>query len=645
MSSKKGIYILKVVVAMMFASGFFWQCANIGAPQGGPKDTIPPVVMSAEPAFNTVNFDGKRIYIGFDEYIQLKDQQKEFFVSPPMKKNPTLLIKGRGVQIDIRDTLKENTTYALNFGSSIADNNEGNPLHGFRYVFSTGPEVDSMIISGYTVDAYKKDSASKTLIFFYEAAADSMQLDSTLFKGEPAVVARAANNGIFIAQNLKPIDYRIYAVEDKNNNFIYDPGVDNVGFLDSVFNPLDLPDFDAWYDTTRLYMTAEPQLYFRLFQDKQFKRQNLAETKRPSQHKLEFFFNAPFPQIDSLTFEGIDSSQVITEYVSKGRDTMNLWLNVPPEELPDTIKGRITYMRHDSLNVLQPYSTDLSLYWKYVETKEEERAREKLEKDRAKAEADGEEFKEPKKPNPFGVKSNLAKEINPEKNIVLEFGMPLVDIDSSNINLIRMSGDQMFRVKHTLEQDTLDLKRWIISAPWATLQDYKLEIPAGVFTNVAGQQNDSIKQEFSILMADKFGSLTVDVKGKTPESVYVLQLLGEKDNLLQEKQGVKSGKHTFSYLNPGEVKLRVIEDMNGNGKWDAGDLVNRIQPERVEVYYPESGNELITMKVNWEIEVEVDMNDLFKPIDIYDIREQIEKQEEVRWQRILDERAKKQIKK
>ena len=132
-------------------------------------------------------------------------------------------------------------------------------------------------------------------------------------------LSRAENNGIFIAQNLKPIDYRVYAIEDTNGNLAYEPGVDKIGFLDGVFNPSDLPDFMAWYDTTRRYMTAEPQLFIRMFTDRQFKRQNLAEQKRPLQHKIELYFNAPYPQIDSLVLDGIDSSRIITEYVTPGR--------------------------------------------------------------------------------------------------------------------------------------------------------------------------------------------------------------------------------------------------------------------------------------------------------------------------------------
>ena len=129
---------------------------------------------------------------------------------------------GKTIRITILDTLAENQTYALNFGNSVVDNNEGNVLSDLRYVFSTGREIDSMVMSGYTVSASKGDSVSKSLIFFYPAEGDSIpDYDSILLKHKPAVVARAANNGIFVAQNLKPIDYKIYAIQDNNNNFTF----------------------------------------------------------------------------------------------------------------------------------------------------------------------------------------------------------------------------------------------------------------------------------------------------------------------------------------------------------------------------------------------------------------------------------------
>ena len=153
----------RAALAVFFCTALLWRCATIMTPTGGPKDTLPPVITLMTPDNFTTNFKDRKIYIEFDEFVQIKDQQKEFFTSPQMKKKPTITLRGRGISVQLRDTLRENTTYALNFGSAICDNNEGNPLYSMRYVFSTGPEIDSMVLSGYTVDAYKADSGEATI--------------------------------------------------------------------------------------------------------------------------------------------------------------------------------------------------------------------------------------------------------------------------------------------------------------------------------------------------------------------------------------------------------------------------------------------------------------------------------------------------
>ena len=315
----KVIVWLRVCVLAMFCPAFLWRCATVMNLEGGPIDTLPPVIVSMLPDNFTTNFTASKIYVTFDEFVQLKDQQKEFFTSPQMKKKPQLSIRGRGILIQIKDTLKENTTYALNFGSAVRDNNEGNPLYSMRYVFSTGPEVDSMVVSGYTADSYTADSVAKSFIYFFPADSveDIPEYDSTMFKYQPAVIARAETNGIFIAQNLKPIPYRVYAFEDKNNNQIYEPSVDQVGFLTGTYNPAELPDFGIWYDSIRRYVTADPQLYFRMFTDEAFGRQYLRESERPVQHKALLYFNAGHPRIDSIVFDSIPADRVIIEPQSR----------------------------------------------------------------------------------------------------------------------------------------------------------------------------------------------------------------------------------------------------------------------------------------------------------------------------------------
>ena len=354
-------------VLLFFGGAFLSQCASIGTPTGGPRDTLPPVVVAVTPELNATNFRGDRIYLAFNEYVQLKDQQKEIYTSPAMRKKPTVSLRGRGVSVEIEpDSLDENTTYAIEFGSAVADNNESNPLSGLRYVFSTGPTIDSLVMSGYTEDSEKADSLGRTFVYFFEA--DSIETprdyDSTMFKYKPSKIARSQRNGIFIAQNLKPVRYRVYAYYDSNDNQSYEPSIDKVGFLDSTYNPKDMPSFAIWYDSVRRYPSADPQLYLRMFTDVSFSRQNLQQATRPEQHKVMLHFGAARPQIDSLVIDGIPSDRIIKEPTTVGRDTIALWLNVPSADLPDTLRGSITYLQHDSLRVLHPVTEPLTLSWR-----------------------------------------------------------------------------------------------------------------------------------------------------------------------------------------------------------------------------------------------------------------------------------------
>lgn len=637
--------VLRAVVVLFFASAFFSRCASMMIPTGGPRDTLPPVIVNMTPD----NFSTDRplvghgkIYIEFDEFVQLKDQQKEFFTSPQMKKKPTVTLRGRGIVIQLRDTLLPNTTYALNFGSALRDNNEGNPLHSMRYVFSTGPEIDSMILSGYTADAYKADSVSKTFIWFFPADSveDIAEYDSTIFKYKPAVIARAENNGIFIAQNLKPVPYRVYAVQDKNDNQLYEPGSDQVGFLDGTYNPAALPDFAMWYDSLRHYVSAEPQLYLRMFTDRAFRRQVLAQSERPFQHKALLYFSAPHPQIDSIRFDSIPEGGFIVDPQTVGRDTLALWFTVPSAQLPDTLRGSVTYFKHDSVNVLRRVTEPLKLSWRFIETKEQQREREKLERERRRAEEAGEEWTEPRKPSPFAFKLPLNGEINPENHLTVDFDYPLARLDSAAMLLTLLKADNSVEdVPVRFVRDTALLRRWYVRAPWKPEGQYTLTIPAGAITDVAGFTNDSIVGKYTVFDPEKFATVKIDVRGR--EGVqYIVQLLDGSGSLKQERRGVVSGPVRFNYVSPGEIKFRVIEDLNGNGKWDSGDVVARRQPERAEMFVDEQGGETFATKANWDIEFMMDMPRIFAPVTMQSLSRLLDERELQRLRREEEKRAK-----
>ena len=636
--------VLRTAVLLLFGGAFFSRCANIMTPDGGPKDTLPPVIVKLEPGNFATNFKAKKIYIEFNEFVQIKDQNKEMFVSPAMKKLPLLTTRGRGIVITIRDTLKENTTYAIDLGSAIRDNNEGNPLNAMRYVFSTGDKVDSMMCSGYTADSYKADSVSRTFIWFY--IADSLPntpgYDSTIFNRKPDVIARAQNNGIFIAQNLKPVNYRIYAIGDKNDNQLYEAGTDMVGLLDTLYNPAKMPEFAIWFDSLRMYPSAEPQLYFRMFTDKAFVNQRLVDAQRPEQKKALLYFNSDYPRIDSLVFDNIPSDKVLIDPQTNGRDTVALWFNVPAEQLPDTIKGEIVYYRHDSLRQLSKTREPLKLAWKLVETKEQEKERERVEKEKAKAKAEGREYKDPNYKNPFKLSISAGKEVNPEKGFDITFGSPAVKLDTTAMEIAIVDENKVKTpIKWHLECDTLNMCRWRVIAEWKEKTNYSLYIPKKSITDVMGYENDSTVMEFATYDPEKFATVSLNVVGSGTNR-YILLLTDNSGKTLQELKDVGTGKYRFNYVTPGEIRLRIIEDKNGDGMWNAGDVIAGLQPERAEAYFNERGEDLFATKMNWDFEINIDMSKVFVPMTMENLVKMLDDKEESRLQKLYEEWKKKQ---
>ena len=638
--------LISTAIVLLFGGALLTKCASTMTPTGGPKDTLPPVIVLMEPNNFTTNIDTLRppkIFIGFNEYVQIKDLQKELYTSPAMKKKPSVIRRGQGIVVTIKDTLMPNTTYAINFGSAIADNNEGNPLHSMRYVFSTGSEIDSMYMSGYTADSYKADSVSKSFIYFFiaDSVEQPKEWDSTMFKYKPAVIARAEKNGIFIAQNLKPVDYRIYAFEDTNNNMEYEPSIDQIGFLDTVYNPKDMPDFYIWFDSLRHYPSADPQLYFRMFKDRRFARQTLSGQERLNKHKAMLYFGAPNPEVTSIRFDSIPEDKVIYDPKTIGRDTVALWFNMT--ELPDTIKGEITYFKHDSVNNLVETTDKLRLAWVYVESKEERKKREEQEKEREKAEKAGEEWVEPEKPNPFKITIPSSGDYNKDKVLNMEFDYPLTKFDTAAITF-KMTTEQITEpqdVAFHFEQDTINSQKYRLKTEWMPNAKYELLIPAGTFENVAQESNDTLKYSYTGSDPNKFAKVNVKVSGTHPKARYILQLTNAQGKVQKEIANVTPGKYLFEYVSPGDIMLRVVEDMNANGKWDTGDMVLMRQPERTEIFKNEEGLELITTKENWEYDLEVDMDKLFAPVTMESLIKLLNDKEDERLKKLAEEQAKK----
>ncbi|WP_294598060.1 Ig-like domain-containing protein [uncultured Rikenella sp.] len=683
----------------------FVRCASIAQPQGGPRDSLPPLVVGTVPEQRVVNFDGKRIVLNFNEYVALRDQQKELLVSPPSVtgKKPVLTVRGRSIVVDFEEKPDSGTTYRVDFGNSIADNNEGNRLGNYAFVFSTGAELDTLMMSGLAVDAQTRDSVVGAMVFFFDAEADSVAAyDSVMFNARARAIFRTDSSGLFLADILRDRDYRVYAMLDKNGNQRYEPGKDYIAMLDSVYNPTRMPDFDMWIDPAEgrrgpRRRIEPPQLLFELFLEEPKQRTMMMESERPIRQLLQMVFNNRERQrIVSFVPEGIDSTWLRREDGIKG-DTVWYWIEPPTqreaEELPDTVRVRIEYMTQDSLWQPQVREERLTFVHRVYDRKavrrgqrsntayadsvrkvREERRKakraERLQKkwlkvarvisrrrgdpkrtdaelladstlfkqvdvDTTQVEKPAREAEEPTAPNPFGFSVLADNPLIPENHIRMVFDYPLRRVDSSRIRLTRLTAGaaagpsrdrqtvaaevQKVEVPEpfTVEFDTVSRRRVTIRADWRPDEEYALLIPDSVFLDIAYQANDTLQSTFRVADTSRFATAIVRLSGRAEGDSasgreYILEWQTRDGKTVRRvTHAVRGGVYKLQYLPPNRYRLRVTEDRNGNGEWDTGSLVERRQPERIRIWeHPVSGRDILT-KENWDVGVEVDVDELF----------------------------------
>lgn len=609
-----------ICVSLFFAVAFFVQCANPAAPQGGPRDTIAPKILSITPPLLSTNFKEKKVVIIFNEYIQVKDVQKEVLISPEMKRRPRFTVKGKSLIIEFEEQLDSATTYKIDFGNSIQDNNEGNPLVNFAYVFSTGNSIDSLAMSGQVIDAFTGDSILNALILLFDAKKDSLPLDSVLYKSLPNSIARTDSMGVFIATNLKPIDYRVYAIKEDPTTGKYDRGADKIAFSDVQLNPSKLPPFNVWFNPIRLRIEASPQMEYRLFSEPApLRRQNLAKSVRSDKHTVVLQFAEKNPVIYEFTLDSIDMSKVVTTR-TKHNDTITLYI---PADLtiPDSVKGKITYAS----------TTGDSIPKDTIVTKQFVLGYREIEKKRRKKDDE-------KEPNPFKVGTESQQLLNPYQDIIFKFGYPLRSIDSSRITLthiiehkakeergargarsseapkkeVKKPEAQRENVKFSIFQDSIDILKWHLKSNWVEAGKYELLIPDSVFIDILNLKNDTIKSSFSIMDREKYGTVTVQLLNRDSSYNYILSFINGKKHEYTIPL-INNNDVLFEFIKSGKYKINVVEDRNRNGKWDDGDLIQRIQPEYSKIYRDESGNSIFEVKENWELkDIKIDLQKLFK---------------------------------
>lgn len=599
-------------LGIMVVALCIYACANRGYPEGGPKDETPPQVVEEVPLSYTTNFKAKRVNIYFDEFVQLNDINNKFIFSPPVKKDPKVSLKGKYVQVAIPDSLRENTTYSLDFVDAIVDNNESNPLGFYRYVFSTGERIDTLELGGTVVNAESYEPVLGVLVALYEKSGDSIPL-----KELPDYIARTDSSGNFRLTNLREGHYRVMAIEDANRDKMYTPESEMFAWMDTTVFPVVEPAtrVDTFHVIEKIveadtilrdsivrtdYLAYGPSnLYLRLFLEK-LTQLYLVEDDRKEREQLNFIFSIPGENglevtlWDTLATEPLPQNWYFKEH-SAGNDTLTLWIKDSTVYKKDTLNVILSYMRSDSTGQWERYS-DTARYTFRAKEKKEGKSKKKDE------DAPKVEFLE--------IKSNISGDLDLGARLYLEFSRP---INKSTLDSIRVleKVDTVYQlIPFQVVEDSLRVRRVFVDAAWKAGGEYQLQIDSATIYDIYGRFNDKLEKKFKVRTEEYYGKIMVNVRGvDCPTIVQLYKAENGKSengkrtyNVVQSKVVEQDGEVVFPLLPEGKYCVRAILDRNGNGVWDTGLYLKHRQPEEIVYLRGE-----IAVKQNFDVEQDFDI--------------------------------------
>lgn len=568
---------LKAVIAV-----FMIQCANPVSPTGGPKDEIPPTIVSSEPENYSSNFSDREMSIQFNEFIQLKDLQAQLLISPPMEKKPEIKIKKRSVVITLDDdeVLGENTTYTIFLGNAIGDLTENNPYLNLEYVFSTGDFVDSLSLKGIVKNTFTGLPSENISVLLYIDENDTIPLDSMPLRIRPNYVAKTDKEGRFGIYNLRNVPYKIFALNDQNSNYLFDLPYEEIAFLDSMIYPyytglrqtnvldslaLDsIPIIEYDYTPIELFMFAAID-----------STQDIDDDELLDDYKIQILLDFPCENfaLNPLNFDPKLDWKI--EEPNKTNDSILIWVK---PIVPDTIQfefradGILLDTLDFSLRKPGKKSSGLakSLFKK-----------QKNEKDTIKVKR-------------IKIESNLKRNIAElNKKVELDFDYPLERFDFSSFIWIKDSIQSIPEI-----QFSDSTKRHItINEELIEKTRYQLIIPDSTLYNIHGNTNDSIIFNFATKSKDQYGNLILTISPEQNDATWIIQLMNSSDIILKEISISQKEVIRFEYMNPGKYKLRAILDQNNNGYWDTGNYTYKRQAEKV-IYLDSE----IELRANWDYE-------------------------------------------
>ena len=553
----------------------FYGCAQIVAPTGGDKDVAPPTILSEEPANLTTGFDAREVIIGFDEFIQLNKPTEQVIISPPMVPPPDLMLKKRSLIIRFGQELKPNTTYTINFGEAIKDNNEGNILKNYTYVFSTGAVLDSMSVKGKLVDAVTQEPVGNTLVMLYTEGVDSL----------PDYFTRTSEDGRFSIDHVQDRPYTAFALQDQNSNYLFDIPDEMIGFPDSLVIP-EVPEASAAVDSLAAdssgavldRLDSAPVRFYAMHMfieedTTQFLKRAFCE----HYGKLVFVYNRPVKRF-SAEIGGVSFKRqwALKEYTAD-RDTVILWTT---DMVPDTM-----YM-HSTVDGLVRDTTEIVM---------KPRA--------AKVESTGRGKRASRQKVDFALTLKTdppnARPPAPNAPLMLIWSHPVLNMNLERVVLMEDS----VRVRYELTTADTALRSFALRHDWKSGSRYDLHIRDSAFSDLFGLWNDTIDISFIGADDDRYGELSLKISDR-PTGQLIVELLNASGKVLDRQATASASVIMFTQLDPGNYDLRVIRDMNGNGRWDPGRYSDRLQPEPIRIIQKE-----IEVRANWNKELEWNPNE------------------------------------
>ena len=584
-----------VLGAMMFPSG----CANTTTPPtGGPKDTIPPVLLKTAPLPGTVNVPTHKTQIKFtfDEYVVVKDPNN-IFLSPPLEKKPKYKMQGKTLVVSFESDLDSNTTYTLDITGAVADNNEGNFFEGFTLVFSTGDQIDSMGMTGLVQDCNTLKPIKGATVLLYKDHADS-----AVFLHRPNAAAKTDEWGFFSLRNIQDTVYRVYAIRDANNNNIYEPDQESIAFLDEPYRPVTVFN-DSIYEfkkfnmkDTALCLARKNDVELNVFREKPSK-QFIVKKERVGLRTAFLTFMAPGVNIHSMKVKGLPAEKLISQ-INPQKDSLELWVN-DQRKMPDTLFLDINYDKTDTLGELVP--TDETV--KLALSKE------------MRAELQKSSQRNVKHEDTIAVFKSVADPTTVEQyGFRLEFKYPLIQEAWDSLTFWSVNPRQQEKKeKFKVNRDPDNLRIYTVMPTEKLMQgfDYHLKIPYRKFRDVNGFYNDSTELKVTLPNDEKLSSISMELS-HVGKNRYIIDLLTEKRDKVIRSFIVESDQTVlFPYVKAGKYCVRITEDRNSNGLVDTGNVLEHRQPEKVR-FFKIKDQFLIDIPERTEYVQQIDLEELFR---------------------------------